>query len=75
MATLATSVSFRQMGTPSVKIDVSLVVMPALTAREQAAGELSRLIALLQDEHVRRALVGAETSQRLYEALALKLGP
>jgi mannitol/fructose-specific phosphotransferase system IIA component (Ntr-type) len=58
-----------------VTLDVSLVVMPALTAKEQAAGELARLVGLLQDETLRLALVQAQTSQALYEILALRLGP
>jgi galactitol PTS system EIIA component len=75
IASLAKPVSFRQMGTPGVKLGVSLVVMPALTAKEQAAGELARLVGLLQDESLRLALVQAETSHALYEILAGRLGP
>src|SRR5438105_775240 len=37
VATLAKPVKFRQMGDPKTQLDVSLVVMPALTAKEQAA--------------------------------------
>ena len=70
VASLAKPVSFRQMGAPGTKLEVSLVVMPALTDKEQAAGELSRLVGLLQDEALRRALVRAATSQAMYEALA-----
>jgi galactitol PTS system EIIA component len=70
IASLAKPVLFRQMGAPGIELWVSLVVMPALTAKEQAAGELSRLITLLQDEALRRALVAAETSAALYETLA-----
>ena len=75
VASLAKPVSFRQMGSPGVKLEVSLVIMPALTAKEQAAGELARLVALLQDETLRRALTQAPTSQALYETLARRLGP
>jgi PTS system galactitol-specific IIA component len=75
IASLAKPVSFRQMGSPGVKLDVSLVVMPALTAKEQAAGELARIVGLLQHEPLRRALSQAETSQALYETLVLHLGP
>lgn len=74
IATLAAPVSFRQMGSPGVRVAVSLVVMPALTSKEQAAGELARLVGLLQDESLRRALTQAETSQALYETLARRLG-
>ena len=75
VASLAKPVSFRQMGAPGTKLDVSLVVMPALTAKEQAAAELSRIVALLQDEGLRRALVNAETSLAMYETLARHVDP
>jgi len=75
IASLAEPVSFRQMGAPGTTLDVSLVVMPALTAKEQAAGELARLVGLLQDETLRRALAEAATSRALYETLEQRLGP
>jgi PTS system galactitol-specific IIA component len=74
VASLAKPASFRQMGAPGIKLDVSLVLMPALTTKEQAAGELARLVGLLQDETLRRALAQAATSQALYEVLARSLG-
>ena len=46
-----------QMGSPATQLDVGLVVMPALTAKEQAAAGLARLIELLQDDALRAALV------------------
>jgi PTS system galactitol-specific IIA component len=70
VASLAKPVSFRQMGAPGTKLHVSLVIMPALTAKEQAAGELARLVTLLQDEALRSALSRAPTSRAMYEALA-----
>jgi PTS system galactitol-specific IIA component len=70
VASLAAPVAFREMGNPAVRLDVSLVVMPALTAKEQAAAELSRLIELLQNEPLRRALAGAETADAMGEILA-----
>jgi galactitol PTS system EIIA component len=69
VASLAKPVSFRQMGAPATRLEVSLVVMPALTDQEQAAGELSRLVGLLQDEALRSALAHAATSQAMYETL------
>ncbi|HMJ55672.1 MAG TPA: PTS sugar transporter subunit IIA [Polyangiaceae bacterium] len=75
VASLAKPVSFRQMGAPNVKLEVSLVVMPALTAKEQAAGELARLVALLQNETLRQALTQAKTSQAVYETLAGRWEP
>jgi galactitol PTS system EIIA component len=74
IASLGKPVFFRQMGAPGVKLAVSLVVMPALTSKEQAGGELARLVGLLQDESLRRALTEAETSQSLYEKLQGRLG-
>jgi PTS system galactitol-specific IIA component len=70
IASLARPVSFRQMGSPAVKLEVSLVVMPALTAKEQAASELSRLIQVLQDEALRRELVAAADNATLAAALS-----
>jgi PTS system galactitol-specific IIA component len=59
VATLSEPVKFRQMGSPATQLDVALVVMPALTAKEQAGAGLSRLIDLLQDASLRTALVNA----------------
>ena len=69
IASLVRPVTFRQMGSPAVKLEVSLVVMPALTAKEQAASELSRLIQMLQDEELRRKLVAAADSTTLAAVL------
>jgi galactitol PTS system EIIA component len=74
VASLAKPVAFRQMGAPGTKLQVSLVIMPALTAKEQAAGELARLVGLLQDEALRSALSYAQTGQAMYEALAAVAG-
>ena len=59
VATLARPVRFRQMGSPGTQLDVALVVMPALTAKEQAAAGLTRIIELLQDPALRAALTAA----------------
>lgn len=75
IASLQAPVMFRQMGSPAVRLDVSLVVMPALTAKEQAAAELSRLIELLQDESLRRALASADTARAMCEILAPRWSP
>jgi len=69
VASLVRPVTFRQMGSPAVKLEVSLVVMPALTSKEQAASELSRLIQVLQDEELRRKLVAAADSATLAAVL------
>jgi len=74
VASLAKPVFFRQMGAPGTRLEVSLVVMPALTDKEQAAGELSRLVGLLQNDALRSALVQAATSRAIYEALVALAG-
>jgi PTS system galactitol-specific IIA component len=75
VASLVTPVTFHQMGSPGVKLDVSLVVMPALTAKEQAASGLSRLIQVLQDEDLRRKLVAAADSAALCAVLSRAVEP
>jgi PTS system galactitol-specific IIA component len=75
VASLAAPVRFRQMGSPQVVLSVSLVVMPALTAKEQAAAELSRLIDLLQDEALRRALTTAASGAAMCAILAKNWRP
>jgi PTS system galactitol-specific IIA component len=69
VASLASPVKFRQMGSPQIQLDVRLVVMPAFTAKEQAAAGLSRFIELLQDEALRAELAAAPTPAALYSAL------
>src|SRR5262249_23969749 len=69
IATLAKPVRFRQMGSPATQLDVALVVMPALTAKEQAAAGLSRLIELLQDEALRRDLAAAASPDAMRDLL------
>jgi PTS system galactitol-specific IIA component len=75
VASLAAPVSFRQMGSPGTALSVSLVVMPALTAKEQAAAELSRLIELLQDESLRQALAAAASPSDLCNLLTPRWRP
>jgi PTS system galactitol-specific IIA component len=65
VASLARPVKFRQMGEPATQLDVTLVVMPALTAKEQAAASLTRLIELLQDGTLRRDLIAATTPEAM----------
>jgi PTS system galactitol-specific IIA component len=74
MATLKNPVAFRQMGSPAVQLEVSIVVMPAFTAKEQAASSLSRLIALLQAEDTRQRLVSAASPEELLVVLADRWG-
>ncbi len=69
VATLAAPVKFREMGSPASQLDVALVVMPALTAKEQAAAGLSRVIELLQDAALRAALAAAPDAAAMHALL------
>lgn len=71
VASLAKPVKFRQMGSPKTLVEVTLVVMPALTAKEQAAAGLAGIITLLQDATIRAALVAATTREAMQAALGL----
>jgi galactitol PTS system EIIA component len=70
VATLARPVKFREMGSPATQLDVALVVMPALTAKEQASAGLARLIEMLQDGPLRAALAAATDANAMRAALA-----
>jgi PTS system galactitol-specific IIA component len=61
---------FLQMGSPSVKLQVKLVVMPAFANKEQAGGALSALVVALRDEATRRAIADAPTPEAMSAALA-----
>jgi PTS system galactitol-specific IIA component len=71
VATLARPVTFREMGSPATQLQVALVVMPALTAKDQASAELARLIETLQDPALRSALFSAPDA----DALSAVVGP
>ncbi len=75
IASLRTPVKFREMGSPGTSLDVSLVVMPAFSAKEHAAASLARLVELLQDAAVRDELAAAETGEALVAALARRWAP
>jgi galactitol PTS system EIIA component len=70
IATLAHEVDFREMGSPDDVVKVRIVVMPALSAKEQAAASLGRIIEVLQDDDLRAALVRADTAKALHDLLA-----
>jgi len=69
VASLATPVKFRQMGSPRTTLAVRLVVMPALTAKEQAGAALAALIQSMQNASVRAALVAAATEAEMRAAV------
>jgi hypothetical protein len=58
------------MGSPAVALDVSLVVIPAFTAKEQASAGLARMIEMLQSAPLRAALVAAEDAAAVRSLLA-----
>jgi PTS system galactitol-specific IIA component len=68
IATLASPVKFRQMGTPQIALDVRLVVVPALSAKEQAAAGLTAVIEKLQDAAFRAALLACKDDGELERA-------
>jgi galactitol PTS system EIIA component len=70
VATLVKPVKFREMGSPAIQLDVALVVMPALTQKEQAAAGLAKVIEVLQDAPLRAALAGAEGEDAIRALLA-----
>jgi PTS system galactitol-specific IIA component len=74
IATLARPVKFREMGSPATQLDVALVVMPALSAKEQAAAGLAHLIERLQSEPLRRALLEAPDAAAMLAALRASAG-
>lgn len=69
VATLDKPLTFRQMGDPATKLTVSIVVMPAFSAKEQAGAGLSGLIEKLQDEALRNRLMQAPDAAAIAEAL------
>jgi PTS system galactitol-specific IIA component len=70
VATLARPVKFREMGSPATQLDVALVVMPALSAKEQASAGLSRVIEMLQGVPLRAALLACEDEASMRAVLA-----
>jgi galactitol PTS system EIIA component len=75
VATLAAPVTFREMGSPGVKHPIGIVVMPALSSKEQAAAGLTSLIELLQDGALRAALLAATNPDEIYAAIAMRAAP
>jgi mannitol/fructose-specific phosphotransferase system IIA component (Ntr-type) len=70
VATLARPVKFREMGSPATQLDVALVVMPALTAKEQAGAGLAKVIEMLQNGPLRAALTAADDEAAMRATLA-----
>jgi PTS system galactitol-specific IIA component len=70
IATLVRPVKFREMGSPAIQLDVALIVMPALTAKEQAAAGLAGVIEMLQDASLRAALTEASDADAMRALVA-----
>jgi PTS system galactitol-specific IIA component len=70
VATLAQPVKFREMGSPATQLEVSLVVMPALTAKEQAGAGLAKVIEMLQSGPLRAAITAAGDEAAMRAVLA-----
>lgn len=68
VAKLAAPVAFREMGNPASQLDVALVVMPALTAKDQAAAGLARILDLLKEEALRAELRAAADAVAIFDA-------
>jgi galactitol PTS system EIIA component len=75
IARLTRPVKFREMGNPASQLDVALVVMPALTAKEQAVAGLARILDLLQDAALRSELHGAGDGATIFAAIARRWDP
>jgi PTS system galactitol-specific IIA component len=71
VASLVRPVKFREMGSPATQLDVALVVMPALTTKEQAGAGLAKVIEMLQGAPLRAALTAAGDE----DAMRAALGP
>jgi galactitol PTS system EIIA component len=72
MASLAAPVRFRQMGSPGIALDVALIVMPAFSAKEQAAAGLAQLLEQLRDDALRAELARATTPDAMHAAIAAR---
>jgi PTS system galactitol-specific IIA component len=74
VASLARPVGFQQMGAPQIRLDVQLVVMPALSTKEQAGALLAKLVEALQVTAFREALLAAATPEAMAASLAQHWG-
>ena len=63
VATLKRPVTFCEMGNPDRSLDVSIVLMPALTGRETDQKELYRMLQLLEDPRTANALLQSRSKQ------------
>ncbi len=69
VASLAEPVRFRQMGSPGETVLARLLVMPALSAKEQAAAGLAGILERLQSAELRDRVLAAATPEAMRAAL------
>ncbi len=69
VASLAEPVRFRQMGAPALTVEARLLVMPALSSKEQAAAGLAGILERLQSAELRARLLAAGTADEMSEIL------
>lgn len=69
VATLKHPVRFREMGNPEKSLDVSIVLMPALTGKESDQKEFYRMLQLLEDPRVANSLLQSHSAQEIKRLL------
>ncbi len=75
VVTLATPVTFAEMGNPDSALQVELVAVLALTDKESAQQELVRLIELFQQATFVDELVAATNAEALFRLLEAAVSP
>ena len=69
VAKLKNPVSFTEMGSTDTDLDVSLVMMMAISNPEEQVGLLKKILRLFSDEDILKTLMASSTSSELYELL------
>ncbi|MCB6203435.1 PTS sugar transporter subunit IIA [Extibacter muris] len=69
VAKLKNPVSFVEMGSADTALDVSLVMMMAISNPEEQVGLLKKILRLFSDEDILKTLMESSTSSELYELL------
>lgn len=69
VATLAHPVSFHDMGDVKNTVDVSIVIMMAISEPHGQVEMLQKIVEVIQDDSLRNNLMNAKNSDELYELL------
>lgn len=69
VAKLIHPVTFVEMGTTDTHLDVSLVMMMAISNPEEQVGLLKKILRLFSNEEVLKTLMASKTSSEMYEQL------